>query len=200
MRLTPKGAPDPELYQVRKEALGLIEAQSEQGHIDLFYGDETKVSQEGYVPYGWQFEEEQIAIEASKGRSINCFGLLSRSNQFFYRNREANINAEFIIETLDAFSLSIQKPTVVVLDNARVHTARKVKELFDIWQNRGLYIFYLPPYSPHLNIIERLWKEFKEGWIKPSDYQSPDDLFYAVDRICASIGKNLFVNFAKYKR
>jgi len=49
-------------------------------------------------------------------------------------------------------------------------------------------------------MIERLWKEFKQGWIKPSDYQSADDLFYAVDRICASIGKTLFVNFAKYKR
>ena len=196
--MKPKGKPNPELYQLRKEALGLIERQSELGHIDLFYGDETKIAQQGFVPYGWQFDDEDVAIEVTKGRSINCFGLLSRSNKFFYRNTENNINSEFIIETLDTFSLSIQKPTVVVLDNARVHTARKVKQLFEIWQNRGLYIFYLPPYSPHLNIIERLWKEFKEGWLKPTDYQSADNLFYAVDRICAAIGKTLFVNFSKY--
>lgn len=99
---------------------------------------------------------------------------------------------------LDEFSLSIKKPTVVVLDNAKIHTARKVKERFKIWQNRGLYIFYLPPYSPHLNIIERLWKEMKQGWIRPQDYLSADDLFYAVDRICAAIGKLLFINFSKY--
>ena len=194
-----KGKPDAELYQVRKEALSLLEAQSRAGNIDLYYGDETKISEEGYVPYGWQFKDEQVGIEATKGRSINCFGLLSRSNDFMYKTQEKNIDAQFIIQTLDAFSFSISKPTVVVLDNARVHTARKVKQLFPIWQRRGLYIFYLPPYSPHLNIIERLWKELKEGWLKPSDYQDPDTLFYAVNRISAAIGTTLFLQFAAFK-
>lgn len=175
-----------------------MENQSELGNIDLYYGDETKVSQEGYVPYGWQFDDEKVAIEATKGRSINCFGLLSRSNRFVYKTVEKNIDSAFIIGTLDAFSFTVEKPTVVVLDNARVHTARKVKGLFGAWQKRGLYIFYLPPYSPHLNIIERLWKELKEGWLKPADYQSADNLFYAVDRICAAIGKELFMNFSKF--
>jgi len=55
----------------------------------------------------------------------------------------------------------------------------------------------LPPYSPQLNIAERLWKEIKEGWIKPHDYLDADNLFYALDRICANIGKNLFINFSK---
>lgn len=194
-----KGKPDAELYEVRREALSLLEAQSRAGNIDLYYGDETNISEEGYVPYGWQFEDERIAIEVTKGHSINCFGLLSRSNDFIYKTQEKNIDADFIIQTLDAFSLSLSKPTVVVLDNARVHTAHKVKQLFQIWQSRGLYIFYLPPYSPHLNIIERLWKELKEGWIKPSDYQSPDTLFYAVNRICAAIGTTLFIQFADFK-
>ena len=187
------------MLEVRKESLFYLEQQSEQGNIDLYYGDETRISEEGYVPYGWQFDDEEVVIEATRGRSINCFGLLSRNNDFIYRNTEENINSDFIIEILDELSLTIHKLTVVVLDNARPHTARKVKQLLKIWQNRGLYIFYLPPYSPHLNIIERLWKEFKEGWLKPSDYQSADNLFYAVDRICAAIGKNLFMNFSDYK-
>jgi len=177
--------------------LSLLEQQAENGHIDIYYGDETRVSEEGYVPYGWQFDDEQVAIQATKGRAINCFGLLSRNNEFIYRNTEQNINADFIIEVLDELSLKITRFTVVVLDNARPHTARKVKQLFEIWQNRGLFIFYLPPYSPHLNIIERLWKEFKEGWLKPEDYQSADQLFYAVDRICAAIGSQLAMNFSE---
>ena len=84
------------------------------------------------------------------------------------------------------------------MDNARPHTARKVKQLLEIWQSRGLYIFYLPPYSPHLNIIERFWKELKQAWLKPADYSTADTLFYAVDRICANVGKDLFVHFSKY--
>ena len=196
--MKPKGKPDAELYVIRKEMLSLLEKQAEIGKIDLYYGDETKVSQEGYVPYGWQFDDEQVVIEATKGRSINCFGLVSRSNDFIYKNTEENINSAFVIEILDTLSLAISKPTVVVLDNARVHTARKVKQLLEVWQNRGLFIFYLPPYSPHLNIIERLWKEFKEGWLKPADYQSADNLFYAVDRVCAAIGNQLSINFSEF--
>lgn len=175
----------------------LLEKQAQQGYIDLFFGDETQFSEQGYVPYAWQFEDEDIAIKVCKGRSINCFGLFSRTNQFFYRNSEKTINASFIVQTLDELSFKIKKQTVVVLDNARIHTARKVKERLKIWQNRGLYIFYLPPYSPQLNIIERLWKEMKQAWIKPEDYTSADKLFYAVDRVCAAIGNKLFLHFSK---
>lgn len=175
----------------------LLEQQAAQGYIDLFFGDETQFSEQGYVPYAWQFADEDIAVKANKGSSINCFGLFSRNNQFFYRNSEKNINASFVVETLDELSFKIRKPTVIVLDNARIHTARKVKELLKVWQNRGLYIFYLPPYSPHLNIIERLWKEMKQAWIRPEDYCSADSLFYAVNRVCATIGNQLFLHFSK---
>lgn len=183
---------------MRKQALSLLETQAEQGKIDLFYGDETQFSQLGYVPYGWQFDDEQVAIKAGRGNTLNCFGLISRSNQFLYKLTRQRVDSNFIIEMLDQFSWTLTKSTVVVLDNAGVHTARKVKELFKIWQQRGLYIFYLPPYSPHLNIIERLWKEMKQGWIKPPDYDTQDNLFYSVDRICANIGKSLVINFSPF--
>lgn len=195
--MIPKQSGDPALYQVRKESLIILEKQAQQGHIDLFFGDESKFSQQGYVPYGWQFKDETVAIKACKGKSINCFGLFSRKNQFRYRISHQNIDTAFIIETFDSLSFNITKPTVVVLDNASIHTARKVKELLKIWQNRGLYLFYLPPYAPHLNIIERLWKEMKQTWIKPDDYTSADHLFYAVDRVCAAIGKSLGLQFSK---
>ncbi len=196
--MRPKGKPNKELYEIRKQALSLIEQQAELENIDLYYADETRFSEQGYVPYGWQFDDENVCIEACRGKSINCFGLFSRSNQFIYKMTEQNINSDFVIELLDDLSLTISKFTFVVLDNAAIHTARKVKQLLQIWQKRGLFIFYLPPYSPHLNIIERLWKEMKQGWIRPSDYKSAEDLFYAVNRICAAVGKSVFINFSKY--
>jgi len=164
----------------------------------LLYGDAVKVSERGYVPYGWQFPDEQVSIPANRGTSINCFGLLARDNRFYYKNTEKNINADFIIGILDEFSFKIDKPTVVVLDNASPHKAKKVRELFGIWQSRGLYIFFLPPYSPQLNIIERLWKEIKEGWLRPQDYVSADNLFYALDRVCAAIGSQIFMKFSDF--
>jgi transposase len=194
----PKGKPDPALYQVRKETLALFERQAEQGNIALYYLDESKVSEEGYVPYGWQFADEQVGMPVSKGQSINCLGMISRDNRFMYKLSKENITAQFVLEGLEEFSLGLNKPAVVVMDNARVHTARKIKERLCYWQKRGLYIFYLPAYSPQLNIIERLWKELKSRWLRPSDYQTADQLFYALHLALAAVGRELKINFSTY--
>jgi transposase len=183
---------------VRKAALALLEQQSRQGHIDLYYGDESQICEEGYVPYGWQFAGEDLSIQVAKGGKINLFGLISRNNQFFYQTSREKMTAHFIVEQLDRFSFTIEKPTVVVLDNARIHTACKVKERLQVWQSRGLYIFYLPPYSPHLNICERVWKELKARWLRPQDYLSADALFYAATLALAAIGKSLFIHFSDF--
>lgn len=176
-----------------------MEEQSQRGLINLYYGDETQVSEAGYVPYGWQFADEEVSIEVSRGRSMNYFGLLSRSNTLYYKATEGTITSSFVLEQLDAFSLKLGKPTVVVLDNARIHTAKKIKERLASWQERGLYLFYLPPYSPHLNIIERLWKELKGRWLRPSDYVSAECLFYATELALAAVGKTLHINFSSFK-
>lgn len=165
----------------------------------MFYADESRVSEQGYVPYGWQFKDEQVAIAVSKAKGLNCFALLSRDNQLIHKTTQQSITADFVIEQLETFSLSLQKPTVVVLDNAKVHTAAKVKQCLQGWQQRGLYIFYLPPYSPHLNIAERLWKELKARWLRPKDYLTADTLFYAVSLALAAVGNDLYIQFSNFK-
>lgn len=166
----------------------------------MFYGDESRVCEPGYVPYGWQFKGEDVFIEAAKGRGINCFALLSRDNKLIYRTTEQSINAGFIVEELDKLSLDIQKQTVVVLDNAGCAQGTKsTKVPVETWQQRGLYILYLPPYSPQLNIAERLWKELKARWLRPQDYLAADALFYQTKLILAAVGENLSINFSAFK-
>lgn len=193
MRL--KGQCHPEHYQLKKQQLAILEDLSQNGHINLYYGDETKISQTGYVPYGWQHKDENISLPVQRGKGINCFGLLSRTLQFHYRLSETNMTANDILSFIDELSLTISKYTVLVLDNASVHTAKIIQKRLKTWQQRGLFIFYLPPYSPHLNIIERLWKEVKQGWLRPCDYFDFDSLRYGVNRVFANVGLTLKLNF-----
>jgi transposase len=186
------------LLAIKKEQLVLLENQRELGHIDLFYGDETGISELAYVPYGWQEKRETLAISATHGKQLNCFGILSRDNRLFSTTTTNSINADFIVEFFEEFSFKIVKQTVIILDNARIHHAQKVKERFKYWQDRGLFIVYLPPYCPHLNIIERLWKELKSRWLKPDDYLSFDNLRYATVDCFNNVGSNLKINFSKY--
>jgi len=68
-------------YEFKRECLAEFEQLSEQGYIDLFYGDESGVSLLPCVPYAWQFADEQVVMPSERGGSVNCFALISRDNR-----------------------------------------------------------------------------------------------------------------------
>ncbi len=119
----------------------------------MFYGDESGVSLVPCVPYAWQFCDERVVMPSERGGGVNCFALLSRDNRLHLRLTQETITSAWISEQLDALSLMLTRLTVVVLDNARVHT-KAIKERCHIWQERGLFVFFLPTYSPHLTLIK----------------------------------------------
>jgi transposase len=175
-----------------------LERLSEQGLIDLFYGDDSHVSSQGYVPYAWQFPDEDVAIAVRSGYKINLFGIISRNNDCHWRSTVATIDQIFVVEFLDCLSLRITKETVIVLDNASIHRSKLMRECREIWQRRGLYIVFLPPYSPHLNCAETLWRKLKKEWLRPEDYADKESLFYAVHRSLAAVGNHLTINFSPF--
>jgi transposase len=180
------------------ECLVELEQLSKSGFIDLYYGDESRVSVDPCVPYGWQFEDEDVFVPAAKGAGLNCFALLTRGNDLVFETTRQRVTSQFIVEQLERLSFSIRKMTVVVLDNARVHTSQQVAERCPFWQQRGLFIFYLPPYSPHLNLAERLWRKLKYEWLQPADYATTNGLFYRVRQALAAVGKSLKIQFSEF--
>lgn len=186
------------MYQLKVEQLADLENLCREGIVDLFYGDESHVCSAGYVPYGWQFPGEEVFIPVEKGYKINLWGLISRSNQTHWITTEKNINANFIFAQLEALSFRIRKPTVIVLDNASIHKANLIKKQLLFWKERGLHVFYLPTYSPHLNLAETLWRKIKKEQIDPADYSTKETLFYAVNRCLAQVGNLWKINFSEF--
>ena len=68
-----------------------------------------------------------------------------------------------------------------------------------MWQERGLFVWFLPTYSPHLNIAEVLWRKLKYEWLRPEDYVDRDTLRYAVWQALHAVGKSLFIAFSPFK-
>lgn len=188
-----------EVYRHKREILGELETLAEKQLIDLYYADESRVSLEPLVPYGWQFPDEEVFMPTSKGNGLNCFALLSRTNQCLVKTSEQTFSAQFILEQFETLSFKLRKLTVIVLDNARIHTSHIIKERIRIWQSRGLYLFYLPRYSPHLNIVETLWRKLKYEWLAPIDYQSKEHLFYQITLVLKAVGNSLFIRFSKFR-
>ena len=75
----------------------------------------------------------------------------------------------------------------LVLDNARYQKCRVVKELAS---QLHIYLEYIPPYSPNLNLIERLWK-FVKGELSSKYYDDFGAFQQKIDSIISSTdGKN----------
>lgn len=169
----------------------------ELGQIDLLFGDETGFNLQPNIPYAWLPIGKQTCIPSEKKRVGNVFGLLSVKGHGHMHWTKKNIDSKFIIRQLEQLSNTINKPTVIVLDNASWHVSKLVKAEIDQWQNKNLYIFYLPTYSPHLNLIEILWKKIKYEWLKPKDFDSALSLKNAVLDIFRNYGKLFNINFSK---
>jgi len=170
-----------------------------EGHkIDLYYADEAAVSLEPCVPYAWQFTDEEVSMQSAKGKGINCFALLSRDNRRVVETTTQMMTGEFIFEQIERFSVGLKKLTVIVLDNAAVHRTRVIKERLTVWQQRGLFLFYLPRYSPHLTIVEALWRKLKYEWLTAKDYETRDTLCYAVRLALKAVGESLQINFSGF--
>lgn len=196
IRKRPKGQPSPQLYAYKKEKLQELVKQREDGLIDLYFGDGSFVCTEGYVPYGWQFPWENITIPSERRVRLNIWGMIDHDCNYHGFSSMESMTSERIADFLDKFSLTIKRDTFIVIDNAKVHRSKLMKEMRGIWEKRGLFLFFLPPYSPHLNIAETLWRFLKGQWIQPADYVSTDNLFYAVNRALGALGSTNLIDFS----
>jgi hypothetical protein len=179
--------------------LSEYERLSEQGQIDVFYGDESGISLVPTIPYAWQFPDEVVTLPSERGGRLNCFALLSRCNDCFAKTTEGKVTGAWIAEQIDAFCSTLKRLTVVVLDNASVHL-KAVKERLLTWEERGLFVWFLPPYSPQLNIAEILWKKLKYEWLQVGDYCDKETLHMAVRHLLDEVGKSKRIAFQPFKK
>ena len=100
-----------------------------------------------------------------------------------------SINSETVISSIDEFCSHIgNKKTVLVIDNARIHTSNAVNGQWESWKKSGLELFFLPVYSPELNLIEILWRKIKYEWLPFSSYKGIENLRRNLNEILDNFG------------
>jgi len=192
-----KGKPDPQIYEEKKELLKQLYTLEQQREIDLYFTDESAFNLIPCIPYGWQPIGQQLTIRSARDRVTNLFGLMSLSGKLLAYSTLQNINSQFIIDCIDEVVQIIERPTVLVLDNAPWHTSKLVIEKQEEWNEKGLYLFFLPTYSPHLNPIETLWRKIKYEWLRAADYESAKILKEAIFYIIKNYDDKFCINFSK---
>ncbi len=193
---TTKKKPNPNEFETASTEIADLKKQHQNGDIELWYFDETGFDLEPSVPYAWQ-PPETIEIPCSKYHRLNVLGFLTPDNQFESFCFEGSIDTDIVIATFDEFAkLESTKKRVIILDNAPIHTSNKFLEKIEEWENKGIVIKYLPPYSPKRNIIEILWRFIKYSWLPFSAYSSFKQLLTEVENILSQIGTRFKIQFS----
>ena len=195
IRCKVKGVPDPELYQERKEALEVLLEEDEQGVIDLWYYDESGFCLVPYIPYAWQEQGETISIESGASKRLNVCGFMNQRNELEAYTIEGAVDSDVVIHFFNVFCSTLQGPTVVVVDNASIHMSEAFQEAIPQWEKQGLWIFYLPGYSPELNLIEILWRFMKYEWIEFWAYANFACLIQYVEGVIKGFGGKYKIHF-----
>lgn len=150
-----------------------------------------------YLPSAWQKKDGQIAIVPNKYARTNVFGLMSRDMDFYAYTTRSTIDSNTAITFMEIFikERKHKVPTVVILDNASMHTSVEFEIAMDDWKDEDVHIFFLPKYSPHLNLIETLWRKIKYEWLQQHKLNGSDAFFAALDDILSKIGSEYNINF-----
>jgi transposase len=195
MRRSVGGEPDPIEYEEKQTQLEEFKRLEDQGEINLYYLDETGFCLIPCVPYGWQDIGEYLTIPSRRSSRLNVLGIMNRNNHIETYVSAQSINSDVVIACIDTFFPTVDKPTVIVVDQASIHTSNVILDKNEEWQKRGITIFELPSYSPELNLIEILWRFIKYEWIEIDAYQSWETFVASVEKILREFGEKYVINF-----
>ena len=128
----------------------------------VYFADATHPEHNTKPSYGWilKGKDNDKFVKTNTGRErLNLNGALSLKDKTAVVLEEETVNSG---STIRLFKKLAGKQPVgkihLILDNARYHHSKIVKEWLK--KHRRFKLHFLPPYSPNLNLIERLWRFF----------------------------------------
>jgi len=112
-----------------------------------------------------------------RAKNITIIGALGVQGFLLADLVEGGMKKSHFIAFMMALLALLKPGQAVVLDNLRSHHAKEVKALAAA---AGIYLIYLPPYSPDLNPIEEAWSKFK-AWLRKIRARTIDALESGVE-------------------
>jgi transposase len=137
--------------------------------------------------YSWCLpgRRKRVRYEYPQGRRVNALATYAPYEPTPWldaRLFERTLTSEDLLAYLRERLPPAGVPRVVVLDNASLHVSKLVKAARPGLVKLGIYLYYLPPYSPELNEIEAVFKQVKHHEMPVRSFTSREELREAVEQ------------------
>ena len=137
--------------------------------VELWYQDESRFGQQGYLSYRWQRKGKRTeCIKQQEFENTYYYGAINPSNGDKFSLLFPYCNSETTSYFLNKLSDKIgsDKIAVLIMDQAGWHKSKTLKI------PNNIKVFHLPPYSPQLNPIERVWQYLKKKYLSNRVFNS----------------------------
>lgn len=154
--------------------------QARRGERKVFFVDAAHFVMGAFLGMIWCFT--RVFVKTSPGRQrYNVLGAIDSHNQELISIRTTeNINSTSVVELFEKIREKYPDNEItLVMDNARYQRCHFTKDNAKIHR---IDILFLPPYSPNLNLIERLWKLTKRRCLTNQYYPDFKSFCQAIDK------------------
>ncbi len=153
-----------------------ITARAKAENAEIFFGDEAGLQNQptylrGYAPIG----QTPVVRTEAKHIKINMLSAVSNRGKLRFVIYKDNMNADRLIDFMRRLVCDSNKKVFLILDNLRVHHAKKVTAWLEKHMDE-IEVFYLPPYAPEYNPDELLNSDLKRGISKRPSPRSEKEL------------------------
>lgn len=149
------------------------------GRCHVYFVDAAHFVYGCFLGYLWCFIRQ--FIPSSTGRSrYNVLGALNAvTHNMVTVTTTTYINAWSVVELLKELrQLHLDDPVTIILDNARYQRCYVVEKAAHML---NIELLFLPPYSPNLNLIERVWKFIKQKALNNQSFDTFTDFQRAIE-------------------
>jgi len=183
----PQPWPDRQDEKLREAFRNQLRLLSEQEDIDIWFEDESGFEGDPRPRRRWDRKGNKTRSTKNGDHiRMNTLGTVCPRTGEFFAIEATHVCSEMFQIFIDEAAKSItpaRKRTILILDNASWHKKKSLNWHF-------FEPLYLPPYSPDLNPIERLWLVLKDRWFNNHICKNLDELIERLDRaILDLIGK-----------
>jgi transposase len=146
---------------------------------EVYFIDAVHPEHQSQAVCGWIKKGVQKTLQTTgKQLRLHLAGALNLSGMKIFTHEYETVDADAMIDFFKKLE-NFSEATIlhVILDNAK---ANKNKKLEEFLQTSKIKLHYLPPYSPNLNPIERLWKIMREIKLYNQYYESSTAFFESI--------------------
>ena len=168
---------------MHKKSLKKLRRLALRNDVEIWSLDECHLQQHGsrYTMWVPPEEKDPILLHAPGRKSMSVFGAVRIDTGRLLTQTSETFNAKTFLEFLDyLLSRTYRKREMhMIIDNARYHHAKMMEPWIEKHKNDIVFDF-LPPYSPELNPIERVWKLTRRLCVHNRYFPTLDELVHVV--------------------